>query len=82
MTHTIETLTMQRNQKITVNCLPLTWNLDHIDLRSIGKGKATSKEEDHAPTHLCLNQPPSDQGGRVLDLAENLVFIIVIVIEI
>ena len=42
-----------------------------IDLGSIGKSKAPSKKEDDAPTHLCLDQSPRDQGRGVLDLAEH-----------
>ena len=36
----------------------------------VGEGKSASQEEDHPPAHLCLDQPPRDQRGRVLDLAE------------
>ena len=39
-------------------------------LGRVGEGKSASQEEDHPPAHLCLDQPPRDQRGRVLDLAE------------
>ena len=41
-----------------------------FDLRRIGKSETSSQEKYDSPTHLGLNQPPGDQGGRVLDLAE------------
>ena len=55
--------------------LPLRRNMTHIfvfvfDLRRIGKSETSSQEKYDSPTHLGLDQPPGDQGGRVLDLAE------------
>ena len=41
-----------------------------FDLRRIGKSETSSQEKYDSPTHLGLDQPPGDQGGRVLDLAE------------
>ena len=63
--------------------LPPRKNMTHIfvfvfDLRRIGKSETSSQEKYDSPTHLGLDQPPGDQGWRVLDLAE--IFLVIVIV--